>query len=110
MGLLAAGCSSWPWDRHDRTVEALERARVQDRVRYLAQAAVGRPGAYVCRELSEGIAETDWIRGTVMQADGERIRVKISDPGRYPHQVNGTEIAEGALLWDDDTAWIPCVK
>lgn len=119
--LSLAACSSMKWPHLpkwggtnaqsvDNNAEQLEKDRAHARVLYTAEAAVGRPGAFVCRKLTMGIAESDWIRGTVVEAKGGGVKVEISDPGRYPHTLNGTETARGALVWDDDTAWVPCIK
>ena len=72
-------------------------------------AAVARPGARVCREMQVGIAERDWVRGVVVDANGSRVTVRIDDPGRFTHQIGGSAVAQGATVKDDAIAWTPCL-
>ena len=74
-----------------------------------AQAAVAKPGARVCREMQVGIAERDWVRGVVAEADGRRVTIRIDQPGRFEHTLNGVKVASGAVVSDDATAWTPCL-
>jgi hypothetical protein len=74
-----------------------------------AEAAVAKPGTKVCRYVQLGIAERDLIRGVVQQEEGESIRVRIEDPGRFPNSLGGTQLARGALVLDKASAWTPCV-
>ena len=71
-------------------------------------AAVAKTGAKVCRQTAIGIAERDWLRGTVTEVAGDAIAVRIEDPGRFPQSLNGTPVARGALLRDNAVAWTPC--
>jgi len=73
------------------------------------QAAVAKPGAKVCRQMQVGIAERDWVRGVVMEVGGEKIGVRIDDPGRFPHSLNGTAVVRGVLVRDTASAWTPCL-
>jgi len=73
------------------------------------QAAVARPGAKVCRQMQVGIAERDWVRGVVMEVSAETIGVRVEDPGRFPHTLNGTAVVRGALVRDASRAWTPCL-
>ena len=72
-------------------------------------AAVAKPGARVCREMQVGIAERDWVRGVVAEADGRRVTIRIDQPGRFEHTLNGVKVASGAVVSDDATAWTPCL-
>lgn len=90
------------------TSQMLERARVRARTEREAQAAIAMPGVKVCRQLTVGISERDWIRGLVVEASTGNVGVKIVDPGRFPHTLYGAEITRGALVWDSVTAWTPC--
>ena len=72
-------------------------------------AAVGRPGVKVCRALPLGIAVRDWIRGEVSAVDGARIAVRIDDPGRQPHVIDGRPLAKGMTLWFAAAQWTPCL-
>jgi hypothetical protein len=64
-------------------------------------AAVGKVGAKVCREMTVGIAQRDWIRGVVSE--------RIQDAGKFLHTLNGVEIVRDAVVWDAPTAWVPCL-
>ena len=73
-----------------------------------ARSAVAKEGVKVCRELPIGIAERDWIRGTVVAKKDERVGIRIDDAGRYPHVVSNVEIRKGETIWDAPTEWTPC--
>ena len=72
-------------------------------------AAVAKRGARVCRRMTVGIAERDWVRGVVVEAEGRRVAVRIDEPGRFEHTVNGVRVTRGALVSDDALAWTPCL-
>lgn len=72
------------------------------------EAAVGRPGAFVCRPLTVGMMAPDWIRGRVMAVHDGRLQVRIAQAGQYPHTLAGTDLAPGAEVWDAAAAWTPC--
>lgn len=72
------------------------------------RAAVSRVGAKVCRQLSVGISERDWIRGTVLEIADGRIRVSVEDAGRYQHTLAGHTLARGVAFWDSPLPWTPC--
>lgn len=71
--------------------------------------AVSKVGAKVCRSLTVGISERDWIRGIVIETIAEKVRVKIEDAGRFRHTVNEIAVVAGALVLDDPLNWTPCV-
>jgi hypothetical protein len=73
------------------------------------RAAVAHRGVTVCRQLLVGIAERDWIRGEVIDVQGEAIAVRIEETGRFPHILKGIPIVPGAVLWNAPTAWTPCI-
>ncbi len=56
-----------------------------------------------------GIAERDWVRGVVVAADAAAIDVRVDEPGRYAHTVNGVQVSKGATLRDNPAAWILCL-
>lgn len=72
-------------------------------------AAVARPGARVCREMQVGIAERDWVRGVVIDANGSRVTVRIDDAGRFAHTIGGDTVVGGASVEDNAIAWTPCL-
>ena len=73
------------------------------------RAAVAHRGVTVCRQLLVGIAERDWIRGEVIDVQGEAIAVRIEETGRFPHILKGIPIVPGAVLWNAPAAWTPCI-
>ena len=73
------------------------------------RAAVAHRGVTVCRQLMVGIAWRDWIRGEVIDVQGDSIAVRIEHAGRFPHILKGIAIVPGAVLWNAPTAWTPCV-
>lgn len=72
-------------------------------------AAVAKRGMRVCREMQVGIAERDWVRGVVVEAEGRRVAVRIDEPGRFEHTVNGVKVTRRAIVSDDAVAWTPCL-
>lgn len=72
-------------------------------------ATVAKRGARVCREMRVGIAERDWVRGVVVEAEGRRVRIRIEDPGQYEHLVGGATAKRGAVVEDDAASWTPCL-
>src|SRR5438876_11094413 len=75
----------------------------------VTRAAVAHRGVTVCRQLLVGIAERDWIRGEVIDVQGEAIAVRIEDSGRFPHILKGIPIVPGAVLWNSAMTWTPCI-
>ncbi len=72
-------------------------------------AAIGFAGAKVCREMTVGIATKDTIRGSVLGREGDKVRIRIDDPGRF-HQSIGSEreLAKGDIVVVDVRGWFPC--
>jgi hypothetical protein len=69
--------------------------------------AVGREGQRVCREVPRGIADSEWVRGDVVGVSGDRVAVRVTEPGEQ-RVVAGAELQAGDVLWDAPTAWLPC--
>ena len=93
----------------DTDAKSLEQQRMTARVRLQALAAVGLPGSFVCRKLQVGISEHDWIRGYVVDATDEKLRVRITDAGQFPHQFDGTDLVAGAVIESTIENWVPCI-
>lgn len=72
-------------------------------------AAVAQPGVRVCRALLVGIAVRDWIRGEVIAVEADRIQVRIDDPGRQPHLIDGRPLAKDMTFWSAAAEWTPCL-
>ncbi len=91
---------------------AAEYAASRDAARLLAdaghRAALSKPGAQVCRQIGIGIAEYDWIRGRVSEIGADRIRVRLDNAGRFPQTLDGVRLAQGTLVWDEMSKWVPC--
>lgn len=112
VGVLAivcvAGCGARP--PRDANAEELARASAARTVNETAiRVAVSKTGQKICRQLTVGIAERDWIHGVVLAVEGERIRVRIDDPGRFPQTLNGVTLAKGAVVTDTPLNWTPCL-
>jgi hypothetical protein len=86
------------------TGKMLARARTLDE----QAATVARPGVRVCRELKVGIGTPDWVRGTVTQAAGGNIAVRIDDAGQYRHMIGQSPVTKGAIVQDSVVHWLPC--
>lgn len=71
--------------------------------------AVSRPGVKVCREMRIGIATRDMVRGTVLAREGEKIRVRVEDPGKFEHAIGDRQIAKGDVVLDPLKSWVPCI-
>lgn len=73
------------------------------------RAAVGMPGVQVCRQASIGIGLTDLVRGTVLAAEGNTLRVRIDAPGRLAQRPDGTPLQRGEVVAEPLQAWRPCM-
>ena len=116
-GLLAIAASAtcvalWacsaPAPRDAAAAEAERAAMARVIAETATRVAVSKRGARVCRETSIGISERDWVRATVVDVAGDRIRVKVDDPGRFPQALDGIQIARDVVLWDTSLNWTPC--
>ena len=87
------------------TPQSIARSRADMETRM----AVLQLGASVCRELRIGIGERDWIRGVVIGVEADRVAVKIDQPGRFVHVLNGLTIVPGSVVRDTMDAWTPCL-
>jgi len=72
-------------------------------------AAVARVGAKVCREIEIGMATRDTVRGTVTAVDGERITVRIDDPGKFESTLNDSVLTKRVIVSDALKFWLPCL-
>ncbi len=102
VALALAGCAGAPQERafDPKLAEKVDTAA--------SQAAVAKPGTRVCRWVQLGISERDLVSGVVQHADGNNLRVRIDDPGRFPKSLNGHPVGKGELLTDAANAWTPC--
>jgi hypothetical protein len=110
------GVYQWPngeryegaW-KDDRIAGPPTRAMV-DRARVEAErtAAVARVGTNVCRNITVGVATGDTIRANVVATDGERITVRIDNPGRFDHALGGRTITKGDVVTEPLRLWTVC--
>ncbi|MDW8468732.1 MAG: hypothetical protein RML56_06855 [Burkholderiales bacterium] len=110
------GTYTWPWGdsytgpwENDAIVgppTPMMQARAKTRAALVA--ALRTPGLRVCREMPVGIAQREWIRGTVIESQGERIAVRIDDPGRHDHVLQNVPLEQGLIVWDAIEGWLPC--
>lgn len=110
------GVYEWPnGDRYDGTWknDRLAGAPTQamiDRARVEAEraAAVGKPGAKVCRQMTVGIATKDWVRGTVVSLDAGALQVRIDDAGKFEHIIGSKTVTKAEVISDSPQSWVPC--
>ena len=97
-----------PW-KDDRIAGPPTQAMI-DRARIEAEraAAIGRPGARVCREMTVGIATKDLVRGTVQSLADGRIDVLIDDAGKFEHVIANKTVRKGDVVSDAPRFWMPC--
>jgi hypothetical protein len=91
-----------PWENDRPSGPGTEMMRARAKFAAEALAAVAKKGQKVCREMEVGIGGRDWLRGVVVDIEGEHVGVRIEDPGRhalYPR---------GEVVWDLARAWTPC--
>ena len=99
---------SGPWEADRATGAPTPMMVARTRFEEEARAAVGKPGQTVCRALAVGIGARDWVRGTVLEAQGDAVAVRIDDAGTQPHLLGNIELRAGVVISDSVTAWTPC--
>ncbi len=87
------------------TAQMFARARAQGEL----AAAVGVPDTKVCREMTVGIGTRDWVRGTVMKVDADKIVVRIDDAGKFQHTIANSPVSKGRIIRDAPQFWTPCI-
>jgi hypothetical protein len=97
-----------PWEKDLITGPATPMMAARAKFEEEARAAVAKIGQKVCRQVPVGIAARDWLRGSVAQVSGDRVGVRIEDPGHSLHVIGGAEARRGAVIWDVPQAWTPC--
>jgi hypothetical protein len=71
-------------------------------------AAVAVPGVKVCRLMRIGVASEDIVRATVLAREGDNIRVRIDDAGKFEHVIGEREVRRGEVVTDALKSWLPC--
>ncbi len=97
-----------PWQNDIATGPPTPMMQARAKFTTEARAAVAKESTKVCRELAFGIAERDWIRGTVVAVSADKVGIRIDDTGHYPHVIGGVQIRKGEVLWDSPEPWTPC--
>lgn len=90
------------WEGDKATGPGTEMMRARAKHASEARAAVAKRGQRVCREVAFGIGGRDWVRGEVVDVEGEYVGVRIEESGRagiYPR---------GDMVWDAAQSWTPC--
>ncbi|TMH87073.1 MAG: hypothetical protein E6H45_03955 [Betaproteobacteria bacterium] len=73
-------------------------------------AAMAKPGVRLCHESTVGSGAGEWTEGETLAVDpnARRVEVRVTKLGAKPLFVAGTQVAAGAVVWDDPLNWIPC--
>jgi len=87
------------------TPQMFVRARAQGEI----AAAVSVPDTKVCREMTVGIATRDWVRGTVLKVEADKLVVRIDDAGRFQHMIANSPLSKGGIVRDAPQFWTPCL-
>lgn len=93
---------SGPWERDRPVGVGTDMMRARAKFNAEALAAVARDGQKVCREMPVGIGGREWVRGVVVEVEGEHVGVRIDEPGRHAH------FPRGDVVWDLAREWTPC--
>ena len=80
----------------------------QRRFRAESRKAVAKQGQIVCRAMRVGIAEREWIRGTVIGVHGDKVEIRIDAPGSHGETISGIELKKDGVVWDEPYGWTPC--
>ena len=91
-----------PWDGDRPVGPGTEMMSARAKWAAEALAAVAKKGQKVCREMPIGIGGRDWVRGEVVDIEGDHVGVRVDDPGVHAHYP------KGEVVWDLARAWTPC--
>ncbi len=115
LGLSLTGCTLMqhtlatllpaPWTQNE---QQLDQRHQQSMNMYLNSANILRLGTHLCRSLPTGIVGQDWIQGNVVGYKIAKVAIKIADAGHEPHELQGSVITLGQVIWDEGSLWIPC--
>ena len=107
--LLLSACAQFSGGAADQRLNAEARQAYRARMEKEVEVVVAVPGAKVCRQLTVGIGNREWVRGVVVEAGSGIIGVRIDEPGQYLHTLNGVELRRGTVVRDGFGAWTPCL-
>ena len=110
------GVYEWPngeryqgaWEKDTPTGPPTRGMIARARAQAERAAVVGIAGAKVCRQMKVGVAIEDVIRATVVAREGDTLRVRIDDAGRFEHVLGEREVRKGEVLVDSLRSWVPC--
>jgi hypothetical protein len=71
--------------------------------------AVAKIGQKLCRPIEVDSGKREWIRGTVVALAGDKVDVRIDDPGRGGATLDGVELKKGTVVSDEPYGWTPCL-
>ena len=91
-----------PWEGDRPTGPGTGMMRARAKFAEEVKAAVARQGQKVCREMPVGIGGRDWVRGVVVDLEGDHVGVRVDDPGQHVH------FPRGEVVWDLAPSWTPC--
>ena len=91
-----------PWEGDRPTGPGTGMMRARAKFAEEVKAAVARQGQKVCREMPVGIGGRDWVRGVVVDLEGDHVGVRVDDPGQHAH------FPRGEVVWDLARSWTPC--
>jgi hypothetical protein len=91
-----------PWEGDRPTGPGTEMMHARAKWAEEARLAVANKGQKVCREMAVGIGGREWVRGEVVDVEGEHVGVRVDDPGAHAH------FPKGEVVWDLARAWTPC--
>jgi hypothetical protein len=97
-----------PWERDIATGPPTPMMQARAKFEEEARLAVAKEGQKLCRRMPIGIALSEWVRGTVVAISGERVGVRIDEPGLHPHVIANVELRRGDVVWDAPQGWTPC--
>lgn len=97
-----------PWENDTPTGPPTKGMMARARALAERAAAVGTAGTRVCRDLPVGVAIRDTIRGTVVARQGEALRVRIDDAGKFEHVLGERTLQKGDVIVDPLRFWLPC--
>jgi hypothetical protein len=92
-----------PWESDIATGPPTPMMEARKKYEAEARAAVAKEGTRVCRELAVGIGNWEWARGVVVKVDGDKVGVRVEEPGK------NSQYKVGEIALDSVTAWIPCL-
>ena len=104
MSALLCGCA----ETSEQPDAEAARAHAKAVAEAEARAAVAVVGAEVCRRVTAGIGNYEWVSGRVTAVGGDFVTVQIDKPGRLAHEVDGVAVVRGTRLRTRPELWTPC--